>query len=241
MAIIDSKGTIRGVVGNMVFRVMYGKQVMQQRGIRKVVSKRTLENAHLFGICSKQTALIRSKLKPWLGVNYDSKMAVRLQGECYRVLKLKENKKRNQQDLFTADLSALSGFEFNVNSAFSEYFMSEITVLGTPQQGLKVHLDRVETLYDLRYPQGCENVDLHLIMLHIPKDNLPGSTVESRQWTLAKRDPIQVERSFELAPILTEGITLVIAQLLFFNSRSQFGKVYINGKELHPMKIVYAG
>ncbi|SFI78743.1 hypothetical protein [Myroides guanonis] len=240
MAMQDSRGLIRGVVGNLVFRVMNGKQVVQQRSKVDIVPKRTLENANLFGICSKQAAIVRTKLKPWLGMNYDSKMPVRLQAGCYKILKSKENQKREIGDLFSANLSGLSGFEFNVNSPFSKYFISDLNVSGDLKIGLKVYLSSLETLYDLRYPKDCESVDLHLIMLHIPKGNVSGCIVETIQWTLLKNKQTQEERSFQTRPIQTEGITLVIAQLLFFNSRSQFGKVYVNNKKLHPMKIVYA-
>lgn len=239
MAIQDSKGFLRGAVGDLVFRVVNGKQVVQQRVSKPKVSKRVLKRAKLFGTCSKQTSIIRGRLKPWLGSNYDSKMISRFQGRCFTILNAKASKENTPKDLYTVDLTALKGFDFNSDSPVSKYLLKEVIVEGELATGLKVLIPQLETTTDLIYPRACEQLDLHIIALHIPTNEASNFSTHTKEWTLPKKMTIQEERAFVIPPIQTEGITLIIVQLLFSDHKSKFGKVYINDKKLHPMQVVF--
>lgn len=240
MAIQDSKGLLRGAVGDLVFRVVNGKQVVQQRVSNPKMSKKALKRAKLFGTCSKQTSIIRGRLKPWLGSNYDSKMIARFQGRCFTILNAKANSENNKGDLYSTDLSALKGFDFNSTSPVSKYLLKELRVEGELETGLRVLVPELETSVDLIFPRICEQLDLHIVALHIPKDQVASFSTYTKEWTLPRNQQIQQERVFLIPPIQTEGITLVIVQLLFSDNKSKFGKVYINDKKLHPMQVVFA-
>ena len=240
MAIKDSKGFIHGVIGDFVFRVVNGKQIVQQRPKTSKISQKTKENGVLFGRVSKQAAEIRGRLKPWLGSNYDSKMTGRFLGSCLKIINASKESKTELLDLYTVDLSELKGFEFNIHSLVSKYFIGRIEILGDLKTGLEFRLPKIITICDIRYPRRCENVDLHLIVMHIPENSISNFSVFSSQWTLPKSDIVQEERSFHVMPIQTTGVTLAIMQLSFFDSYSQFGKVYKNDERLHPMQIIYA-
>lgn len=240
MAFQDSKGLIRGAIGDMVFRVVNGKQVIQQRPKNRKRTEQDRERENLFSKASKQAAEIRGRLKPWLGSYCDSKMVGRFHGSCLRILNDLKRKNVESPDLYTADLEALQGFEFNINSPTHKYFLDKVCIDGTPETGLRMYLNELNTWGSLSYPRNSENVDLHLIVLHIPKDAISNFTVFSTKWMLPRNKEIQESRSFEIGPIHTEGITLVLMQLLFFDLESKFGRVYKNDENLHPAKIIYA-
>ncbi|WP_374165730.1 hypothetical protein [Arcticibacter sp. MXS-1] len=123
MAIINKKGFVSGLVGNVVFRESEGKQVVQTRppGGKQARRKQTEEtklSGKEFGLASSAGAEVRRFMQSvYFGA--DSRLDSRLTGAIRAALRGSSTLAAGQRDLHDADLSVLEGFEFNVNSPLS--------------------------------------------------------------------------------------------------------------------------
>lgn len=240
MAIQGTDGLYRGIIGNLLFRVVNGKQIVQARTANVNHSAGTKKSSKMFGLCSSQTTEIRGKLKPWMDGMCDRRVSSRFLGHCVRILKSDVNKDLESLNVVEADMTNLKGFEFNSNSPFSSYFGGTIGVFGEPNEGLLIKIPSFISKSVLKYPLHCQNVLLKLVVFHSSLGVESIDVVEQQEWLVEKNQELQEEKSISIAPIPTPGITLVLVQLLYFKNKSKFGRVYINNKNLHPMQVVYA-
>ncbi len=77
MAVQDAKGLYRGAIGNLIFKVVDGKQIVQARALSVKQSEKTKKGSTIFGLCSSQATGIRGKLKSWMNGCYDGKISSR--------------------------------------------------------------------------------------------------------------------------------------------------------------------
>lgn len=240
MAVQDAEGLYRGTIGNLLFRVVDGKQIVQTKGVSITHSEATKKSSKMFGLCSSQTAQIRGKLKPWMDGCCDTKVSYRFLGACMRILKSEVNQHLEEPDVVEANMSDLEGFEFNSNSPLFKYFNGAIAVFGTPSEGLEVKISSFVPKRALRYPTQCQNAVFKVIVFHSSLGVKSEDAIVEKQWVVEKNEVRHEEKSIEIAPNSTPGITLVLVQLLYFKNKSKVGKVYLNDKNLHPMQVVYA-
>lgn len=241
MGRVDSKGFMRGKSGGLVFKVIDGKQYFQQASSEKInQSARTKESSSIFGNASRQAAFLRGKLKPWLAAKVDMRMNARLTGSCYKALKSEFNMKNGYTDFNIADMKELTGFDFNKNSPFANFFNSEIKVKGTPQTGLIIEIPSFTPLQTISYPKNCQYADLHLVVLHTSWSIFGPDFLMEEQWFIEKNTFIEPDKFIAVPVLTTPGITLVFAQLQFFKMKSKFGKEYLNSILLNPCTLVVA-
>lgn len=238
MAIKDVNGLYRGSIGNLIFKVVQGKQIVQGRATDIKQSARTKESSTLFGLCSSQAAQIRGKLRPYLDAKHDTNMIPRFLGSCFRIVKAQSS--FGKLDLVSADMSDLIGFEFNSSSPFSTYFYSKISISRNPIEGLEVSVPSFIAEKELCYPTQCQYAELRIILFHSSLKMNTRSVILHKEYHIAKSKVPQEAFTFNFEPIEDPGITLVISQLLFYKNKSKFGKVYLNDKNLHPMQVIYA-
>lgn len=240
MAIKDNQGFFRGTIGEYVFKVVDGKQVVQSRPFDVKQSKRTKESSSLFGMCSKQAVSVRGSLKTYLLGNQDPKMAARFLGVCFRILKANKGRSKENFDLINTDLTELKGFNFNIKSPFSSYFTPTIQIEGSPKEGLKVTIPSLIPELDIQYPDRCFTVELRIILTHTSFDCRYIGVTTHRDFLLRKNKQQLDAQIFDFEPIEEPGVTMVTAQLIFYNETSKFGKILLNNKDFHPTEVVYA-
>jgi hypothetical protein len=114
MATNDGK-FFRGIVGNAIFRVLNGKQIVQQReapGTRKQ-SDETKKNSNTFGMAATLGAQIRRTMATKIIQNVDSTVASRLSGQLTSILSAHRDKKTMLYDWQPNSFETLEGFNFN--------------------------------------------------------------------------------------------------------------------------------
>lgn len=240
MAVQDSKGLIRGAVGNLIFKVVDGKQIVQVRPNSVKQTERTKKSSAIFGLCSSQATEIRGKLKPWMDGCCDRNVTARFLGSCLRSFKSEVNRHLESPNVIQANMAELTGFEFNVSSPLSNYLDGNISVFGEPEIGLRVKIPNFIPKKSLRYPVRCQNVVFKIIVFHSTLGVESSDVALQKEWVIEKDQDIQGEQIFDVDPISTQGITMVLVQLLYFKNKSKVGKVFLNNKKLHPMQVVYA-
>ena len=240
MAVQDSKGLIRGAVGNLTFKVVNGRQIIQARSLDMKQTERTKKSSKIFGKCSSQATEIRGKLKPWIFGCCDGNVTARFLGACLRAFKTEDNQHLESPNVIQANMTELAGFEFNISSPLSNYFDGSVLVFGEPEIGLRVKIPSFIPKRSLRYPVQCQNVVFKIIMFHSTLGVESSDVILQKEWVIEKDQDLQGEQIFDIDPISTQGITMILVQLLFFKNKSKVGKVFLNNKKLHPMQVVYA-
>lgn len=240
MAIRDAQGLIRGKMGDVVFKVVNGKQVVYPVPKKVKQSVLTKKSAKMFGVCSTQTSILMGKLRPWLMNKVDSGQVNRFRGACLRILKNNEKRGVEAADLDTADMSDLKGFEFNIHSPFTKYFQPEISVVENQDNDVNIKILGYVPAQELEFPKLCGHVDVHILVLHHNFSSNKTLHVLDEHWEVKKSADFEKERQFTFPSMIDSGITLVIVQLLFFKNKSKFGKEYLNDKNCFPAQIVYA-
>ena len=240
MATRDAQGLIRGKMGDIIFKVVNGKQVVYPVAERVNQSISSKKSAKMFGVCSTQTSILMRKLRSWLMNKVDSGQSNRFRGACLTILR--NNKKRGvvSPDLDTVDMSDLKGFEFNIHSPFTKYFQPEISVVENQNNDVVIKIFGYVPAQELEFPKLCENVDVHISVVHHNFSSNETIYVFNEDWEVNKYTAFERERQFTFALIPGQGITLVVIQLLFFKNKSKFGKEYLNDKKCFPAQIVYA-
>lgn len=239
MAIRDAKGLIRGRIGEVVFKVVNGKQVMYQVPEDVKQSMLSKKSAKMFGVCSKQTSILMGRLRPWLGGKVDNRQAARLRGACLGILKDNDRRGVVSADLGTANMSDLKGFEFNIDAPFEKYFRGVIQITGEPTNGIQVVIPSFEPSLEINFIKGCEAVDFHLLAIHYDFNDPGIIDAFHRVWSVSQNVEVDQERRFSIDPLTRPGITIIVVQLLFFRNTSKFGKEYLNDKNCFPAQIVY--
>lgn len=240
MATRDALGVFRGKMGNVVYKVVNGKQVVYPAPEKVQQSILSKKSAKMFGVCSTQTSILMGKLRPWLMNKVDSRQANRFRGSCLRILRNNEKKGVVSPDLDSADMSDLKGFEFNIHSPFAKYFQLEISVVENQDNDMNIKISGYVPVQELEFPKLCGHVDVHISVLQHNFYNDKTTHVLNEHWEVKKSADFEKERQFTFPSMIDSGITVVIVQLLFFKNKSKFGKEYLNDKNCFPAQIVYA-
>lgn len=114
MAIIDKRGILHGSVNNIVYRGYLDKQVAQIKPKKFRQTLASKESSLEFGLCSSTARVIRYAFG-YTYSGYDGRMINRMNSAVRNGITASQ-KARGERDMNDADLSFLSGFQFNNNS-----------------------------------------------------------------------------------------------------------------------------
>jgi hypothetical protein len=105
----------KGLVGNLVFRVMNNKQIVQTRVQKGSIkhSIATKKSNKTFGMASTLAAAIRSTLPRLLVAISDFSMGGRLCGNIFRMFSEQRDKKTGRYNFALDSFQMLAGFNFN--------------------------------------------------------------------------------------------------------------------------------
>lgn len=127
MAIIDSKGYVRGLAGPSVFRRSRGKSIVQSRPRKFRQTAATIESSSEFGMISSTGRVLRYAFMP-VARYCDGGVAGRVISAVSRSVRTVVGKVRGERDLHDADLSPLLGLEFNTNSRLQDVLRVPVEV-----------------------------------------------------------------------------------------------------------------
>jgi hypothetical protein len=151
MAIIDSKGHIRGVVGPSVFRRAWGKNIVQAKPHKFKQTAPSIESSSEFGLISSTAACIRHAFAPAIRY-YDGRVVGRTTSAVSASIRGSAGTVRCQRDLHDGDLSTLVGLEFNRNSPLQDVLRLRAEVGRDASGQVRVQLPALDMNRDLRLP-----------------------------------------------------------------------------------------
>ena len=154
MAIIDKRGILHGSVDNIVYRGYLDKQVAQ---IKPKKFKQTLaskESSLEFGLCSSTARVIRHAFG-YTYSGYDGRMINRMNSAVRNGITASQ-KARGERDMNDADLSFLSGFQFNNNSPMPKVLRARPETYLDAENKMCVKLPAI-TQKDIQGPRNGAN------------------------------------------------------------------------------------
>ncbi|MCY1226835.1 hypothetical protein D3C87_143120 [compost metagenome] len=241
MAQVSRKNIISGITGNLVFRNLDGKQILQSRPGKIHQTRETVASGSEFRHCSRWAKHLRIGLHSFLAGQADSYMYRRLTGAFYNALLENTHLPKGQRTPFTADMKALEGFEFNIHSPFKKYFLPEITVVMDSQRQVQVTIPELEPKSQIRFPEEVPHAEL--VVYACATKFEASSPIVDAFFTL----PIPFDAAIQsemvwTSPALPKGYFVVVAAKLLYYEENQFmGKKYSNSDVLNPCSILFCG
>ena len=155
MAIIDSRGAFHGSAGNLVFRTWRGKRIAQAKPRPFKQTQATKESGVDFGVASSSAKEIRRAFAS-LCRGKDGGMINRLNRSVLAAIRASPTGVRGQRDLHQADLSVLSGMEFNSHSPLAEVIRFRPQISRNEQGQVVVDLPAFHSERDLKVPAAYQ-------------------------------------------------------------------------------------
>ncbi|WP_162126357.1 hypothetical protein [Flavobacterium phycosphaerae] len=239
MAQLQRKQQLEGVIGPFYIRELNGKTIMQSRTINPRQSKGTRASGLSFSYAVKQSKAVRQVLRPLLEAGTDPYASQRLTGALHQAFHFPQGYEE-PYTLFTADLSALVGFEFHQRSPLRPLlpftFPFEVTDDGCLcLPAVEVAAVPTKLLPDTR--SSCALV--FMVASWAPNVGDKAATAVF-SFEMHRHIPTAMALQTDAYP---EGTRLIVAaQLLVWNGCTVLGdKNYCNSKSFNPVQVVFTG
>lgn len=241
MARINKKNIISGKIGNLVFRNLDGKQVVQAKPEKVNQTKFTKLSSSEFTQSSRWAKSLRLSLIPFLVGLTDTYMYRRLTGQLYQALQTNTKIAKGQRTPCNSDMSELNGFEFNTHSPFVDYFLPKLDVSLDAQRQLNVTIPEFEPKTEVLFAEKTYQAEL---LIYVIATNLDPNTAAIETHFI-----LPIERQTALIPetqwssfALPAGcFVLVSAKIMYYNMNKFTVKNYVNSVKLNPACVVFAG
>ncbi len=240
MARINDKRQFRGAIGNVVFKTLDGKEIVQSRPSRLKQTAGTKISSSEFQQCSTWSRLLREGLDPFLLGRTDSYMYRRFTGAFYNALQTNEELPKGARTPLNADMTDLAGFEFNAHSPFEYYFTPPISAELDEQRQVTISLPAFNPQADMHFAEHTHKAEL---LLYVYATNLQTNAALTEDYTVINLDQNTALLSginWTSCPMPEGCFILVCAKLMYYNVNKFSAKDYVNSSQLSPAVIVGA-
>lgn len=239
MAQLKANNKISGAIGNVVFRTVNGKQIIQSKSGPIQQSDATKISGSEFRQCSQWAKILRNGYFSFLAGMTDSYIHGRLTAAIYKAILHNTTVPKGERTPQNSDMSYLNGFEMNTNSLFTSYFLPEITVSPTAANQTKVSIAPFEAKTAIVFPPETTHVDLLLYAMATNFDTNAEIIQSHLLLPITKNQSLPETEWIVPAPPLGY-LSTINAKLLFYQPNALTGRTDINTKQLSPAIIVSA-
>lgn len=238
MAQLDRNKSINGAIGNVVFKTIGGKQILQSKPDSIRHTERTKAAASEFRQCSKWGTRLRKSLVSFLAKEEGGYMHSRLNGQLYAAIQQNNSLPKGERNPLNSDMASLAGFEFNTYSPFAEHFLPEIEVTLNNQRQVEITVPEFQPATAIKFAKGTKQAELLLYVL--ATDFESGSGFRDAYTVVPVPNNYQaVPETNWTSPPMEEGkLILVCAKLLLYNTNRFTEKHYINSKAFSPAGVL---
>lgn len=241
MAQLNKNKSISGTIGNIVFREVDKKQILQAKPGPIKQTQETKASGSEFRQCSRWAKWLRLGLTSFLANHTDHYMYSRLAGQLYTSLQTNTALAKGVRTPLNSNMDSLGGFEFNTHSPFSEYFIPNITAILNDQNQVIITVPSFNPKTGMRFAKDTEKAELLLYVMATNFDHTSGYKDGYTILPIEKKEGTVAETVWT-TPILPEGhLILVCAKLLYYNTTKFTEKNYVNSKECSPAMIIGVG
>lgn len=243
MAKINDNKQFSGMVGNLVFRTLEGEQIVQSAPKKFKQSMRTQMSGSEFRQCSKWGRHVRIILHDFLARQTDSYMHRRLTTALYDTILGNTQLPKGERSPANCNMQAMTGFDFNVHSPWSEYVQVDITASLQDDGRVLVTIPGFKPADKIQFPKNIYAAELMVYVFSIHQ-LLQYNTENASVFVLPfqKNSPQTEPQSFLSEHAMPAGDwVLAVAKLQFFTHNTFVGKKYENTPQMSPTQIVFSG
>lgn len=230
----------RGRIGNKIYRVVRGKQVVseaQEPGTRKM-SKTNINSCNTFGMSTSLAGSVRLSVKEDIGGYRDGQMVNRLNSAIVKAIKQNRDEDSLKYTFDSNSFNSLKGVEFNENSPFKsllpihaeEYQNNNTVTIKIPEVSIPRKIGFPEDTYQCKVVVNKSTFRIW--------DGLMAEEPESQSVTITRSDGILEEKTFHFS--VPDGCLHIFTVFLEYSKYRNNSLVVINRKNFHPGGIISA-
>ncbi len=175
MAYLGKDNRITGSIGDLIFRNVDGKTIVQRKPEKYQVkqSKRTKKASSDFGRASSVAKKIRIGIQTYTRGFSDSKSFCRLRTRLQRAATTDNQEPLGKRELWDGKPELLEGFEFNHHSKYEHYVRLSMNNIAIAAKKLQFQLAGFHPKQDITWPTRAKKAKLCFWMsVHRRKDDL---------------------------------------------------------------------
>lgn len=240
MATLGNKKTFSGMVGNVVFRNVNGRQIVVSRPANVKQTNATKKSASEFGNCSRWAKQLRSGLTPFLVGLTDSQMHQRFATAMYNAIKSNTLLPIGQRTPLNTDMDSLNGFEFNTHSPLAAYFKPTVDAQLNADKEAVIALPEVDPNTEMTFPGGCTNAKLLAFVIATDFTDTTTPLVFHSIIPINKNSALPAQELLHTTPIPEGYFVMAAVKLLYYNPNLLTESNYLNTKDFSPAMVVLA-
>lgn len=239
MGTIDSKGNIKGKVGNATYRVMNGKNIVQSKPATISQSEATKASSGEFGKISTVAKKIRLHFFAAIQDRTDGRMANRFGAALYRAVTKNTALKKGERSVLNSDLSEMTGFEFNNNSPVSELLNATATAVLDADNRVLIKIPTLNGKEDVKWPGLATKCRIKFFVQALDPADWSETSFELFETEIKddKKHQLSVQQ-WQSAVIPPGHLCVVMLTMQFYRYNSQVGDISFNSKDLYPAQLL---
>lgn len=228
------------MVGNVVFRIRDGRQIVQSRPSKVRQTAATKKSASEFGSCSKWTKQLRNGLAPFLIRLTDSTMHSRFSAAMYNTIKGNTALPIGQRAPWNSTMAPLQGFDFNTHSPFTNYFKPAIVAELNTNKEASISIPAFDPQTDVVFPTGCTTAKLAFYIYATNLQDPESTLVFHSLLPIDKHTTVPAQNLVTTTPLPQNWFVIASVKLLYYNPNVLTESNYLNTKTFSPAMVVLA-
>ncbi|WP_442846104.1 hypothetical protein [Leeuwenhoekiella sp. H156] len=240
MAELDSKTGLKGNIGDLVFRNVNGKTIVQSRPDTggKARKGRAKQTATDFGRASQITSSLMRGLRPFLSKMYDSQFFNRFRKAVYQGMKMNDSLPQGSLDLWQGEPTVLEGLEADLKNQYPQYVQMPGLELKLEAGSLEISVPEFKADNPLHWPVKASEAELGYWI----------SVYDSKTYHVLRHElfripiPHKTQRipatNYTTTALPAEALLLVTAGELYYTADFRLGKVCMNSKAFNPTQVL---
>ena len=240
MAELDSKTGLKGNIGNLIFRNVNGKTIVQSRPVNagKRRKGRGKQTATDFGRASRTTSSLMIGLRPFLSSMYDSQFFNRFRKAVYQGMKMNDTLPQGSLDLWQGEPTVLEGLEADLKNQYPQYVQMHRLELSLEAGSLEINVPEFKADNHLYWSSKIDETELCYWI----------SVYDSKTYMVLRHElfRIPIPHRTQSIPAIrytatalpAEALLLVTAGVLYYTADIRLGKVCINSKAFNPTQVL---
>ncbi|MGY4384739.1 hypothetical protein ACVWYN_001773 [Pedobacter sp. UYP24] len=235
MAILDGK-QLTGLIGNLVTKKgKNGKTILQTAPTEVKQTEASKTAASIFGNASALGLALRLKLYA-INANFqDGGMVNRLTTVNRDIMQHCFNKASKTYAFDDSSFNKLKGFEFNINSLFSNFFW-ETPTIAQEDNILKVTIPQFNIPEQLKFPKNTNYCEISVCVCYVVLEQSLTRHYELQTFSVTDMQQTIEAKAFSFSA--PEGCLCVVAMGLGYFSKYENIQTIYNSKKFNPAAIV---
>ncbi|RXG15733.1 hypothetical protein [Leeuwenhoekiella aestuarii] len=240
MAQLDSKSGLKGNIGDLVFRNVNGKTIVQSRPDTsgKARKGRGKQTATDFGRASQITSSLFRGLRPFLSTLYDSQFFNRFRKGVYQGMKMNDTLPQGSLDLWQGEPSVLEGLEADRNNEYAQYVQIPRLQMNLNERTLEIEIPEFKASTHLFWPANAAEAELCYWVCAYDAKTYQFLRHELFSIPIHHKTATLGAARFTATGLPQEALILITGGVLYYSADIRLGTLCINSKAFNPAQVM---